>query len=230
MSEARARVGIADELDALMETDYAIEQLRVVEEARPAAPYGAAARALLRLGEAQDRMGVRDEAVRAYQAAIAAAPADDPENVRGRARERMRRRPDPRVAEAYRLSLEGWRQLQRGELARAADSLERSASLNSSDLVTRYRMGKLLLARERPEALAAFETVVSARPAAPPFVLAAACLEAARLVEGRDRPRAIELYRRAARARGADPATQRAARQSLARLDGKTARPRGTGN
>ncbi|RPJ70962.1 MAG: hypothetical protein EHM24_13850, partial [Acidobacteria bacterium] len=93
MSETRARLGMAEELDALMETDYAVEQLRVVGEARPAAPYGVTARALLRLGEAQDRMGVRDEALRAYEAAIAAAPGDDPENVRGRARERLRRRP-----------------------------------------------------------------------------------------------------------------------------------------
>ena len=221
MSEARARVGIAEELEALLETDYAIEQLRTVTDARPPAPYGLTARALLRLGEAEDRLGQREEAVRAYQAAVAAAPADDPERVKDRARERLRKRPDPRAADAYRLSLEGWRQLQRGDIVRATESLERASSLNPSDIVTRSRVGRLLLARRRPEALAAFEMVLAARPAAPPPILAAACLEAGRLLEGRDRARAIELYERASRVRGAEPETRRAATQLLARLNGK---------
>ena len=221
MSEARARLGIAEELEALHETDYAVEQLRVLVQANPSAPYGIGARALLRLGEAQDRLGRRQEAVRAYEAAVAAAPADDPENVRTQARDRLRRRPDPRLAEAYRVSLEGWRQLQRGDATSAAASLERAAALNPGDVVTRYRLGKLLLPRDRAEALAAFETVLAWRPVAPPTILAAACVEAGRLLETRDRTRAIELYRRATRVQGAEPDTRRAATQGLARLDGR---------
>ncbi len=59
MSEARARLGMATELDALGETDSAIEQLRALAEAKPTAPYGIAALAHYRLGAAYDRMGLR---------------------------------------------------------------------------------------------------------------------------------------------------------------------------
>ncbi len=65
-SEARARLGIARRLDAFGETDAAIDQLQAVVDARPAAPYGAAALAQYRLGAAFDRMGWRDRAVAAY--------------------------------------------------------------------------------------------------------------------------------------------------------------------
>jgi tetratricopeptide (TPR) repeat protein len=226
-SEARARVGIAESLDALFETDYAIEQLRVVTEAKPAAPYGVAARAWLQLGAAQDRLGARAEAVTAYRAAIAAAPRDDPERVKARATEALRRRPDPRVTEAYRLSLEGWRRLQRGEVAQAAEALARAQEAGPADPVLRYRIGRLRLAQGRPdEALAEFERVVAQRPSAPPTVLAASFLDAARLIEPRgDRPRAIDFYRRAAAQHGAYADTRRAAAGSLARMqNGKAAR------
>jgi tetratricopeptide (TPR) repeat protein len=220
MSEARARLGIAEELDALFETDYAAEQLRVVLESRPTAPYGATARAALRLGLCQDRLGNRAEAVAAYQQALAVATPDDPDGVRAAARERLRRAPDARQAEAYRLSLEGWRALQRDELARAADALARAETLAPGDAVTRYRTAHLQLARKRPaDALAAFEQVLAARPVPPPTILASSCLEAARLREqAGDRPAAIDLYLRASRVRGAEAQTRRQASQSLARL------------
>ena len=220
-SEARARVGIAESLDALFESDEAIEQLRQVTEAKPAEPYGITARAWLQLGAANDRMGFREAAVQAYRAAIAAAPPGDPERVKPRANDALRHPPDPGAAEAYRLSLEGWRSLQRGgEVARAAEALARSEALKPSDPVLRYRLGRLHLAQHRnDQALAEFERVVAARPAAPPTVLAASCLEAARLYELRgERARAIDCYRRAAAVPGADADTRRAATQSLARL------------
>lgn len=223
-SEARARVGIAEALDALHETDYAIEQLRLVTGAAPRAPYGIAARAWLQLGVAQDRLGAREAAVTAYRAALAAAPRDDPERVRPRATEALRRRPDPRGTEAERVSLEGWRQLQRGEVAQAAASLGRAEALRPADPVLRYRIGRLHLAQGRPdEALAAFERVIASRPPAPPVALAASLLEAARLVEPRgDRARALDLYRRAAAVRGGDGDTRRAATRALSRMQGKS--------
>jgi tetratricopeptide (TPR) repeat protein len=151
---------------------------------------------------------------------MSSAPPDDPDDVRTKAREGIRQRTDPKTAEAYRLSIEGLRHLQRKELAPAADALARSAALNPADPVTAFRQASLLLARGRDvEALAAFERVVAMKPAAPPTALAASCLEAARLHEAAgDRPRAIELYSRAAGMRGADAATRHAATQSLDRL------------
>ena len=220
MAEARARLGIAEELDVLHETDYALEQLRVLLEAQPRAPYGVLAKAALRLGVYEDRMGRRAEAVAAYRAALGAAPPDDPDGVRAAARAGERRGPDPRAAEAYRLSLEGGRALQRGELAGAQDAIGQSLALAPGDSVTRYRHARLLAAqRHTADALAAFEQLLAARPVPPAHVLASACVEAARLREqAGDRARAVELYLRATRVRGAEAQTLRAASQSLARL------------
>ncbi len=220
LTEVRARIGMAAELDALYETDSAIEQLRIVAGANPAAPYGSAALAQYLLGAACDRMGDRDQAVAAYRAALASAPLDDPDNVRTLAREGIRRRPDGRTAEAYRLSLDGFRHLQRRELVEAADRLTRSAAINPTDAVTKYRQGLLLLARDRDkDALAAFESLIAIRPVPPPTVLASSCVEAGRLLEqAGQRDRAIEMYRRAARVPGADATTRQAATKALDRL------------
>ncbi len=98
MSQVRARLGMAAELDALGQTAAAIEHLKAVVAARPTAPYGAAALAWLRLGAAYDRVGLRDRALEAYRAAIGAAPPDDPDDVRDRAREGMRRQPNAKTA------------------------------------------------------------------------------------------------------------------------------------
>lgn len=222
LSESRARLGIAEELDALFETDYSVEQLRILIAAKPAAPYNVAAKAALKLGACEDRMGRRSDAAAAYQAALALATPDDPDGVRGAARERLRHGPDPRAGEAYRLSIDGWRALQRGELARAEEALARSIAIAPSDAVTRYRLARVMLSRRRTaDALAGFEQVAGARPVPPPTVLAASCLEAGRLREqAGDRAQAIEHYLRATRVRGAEAQTQRAATQSLTRLRG----------
>ncbi len=219
-SDARARLGIALRLDGFAETDAAIEQLQAVVDARPAAPYGAAALARYRLGAAFDRMGWRDRAVAAYTAAIASAPADDPDEVRTKARSAIARAPDQKTAEAYRLSLEGYRQLQRNDLARAAESLSRSAALNPADPLTTYRQALLLAARGRQaDALAAFERVIALRPMPPAFVVAASAMEAGRLLEAAgNHTRAVEQYTRASRMRGADGATREAATRALERL------------
>jgi tetratricopeptide (TPR) repeat protein len=220
MTETRARIGIAAQLDALFETDAAIEQLQAVVVARPRAPYGATALAQYRLGAACDRMGWRDRAVAAYRAAVAAAPPDDPDDVRAKARDGLGHPPDPKTAEAYRLSIEGLRQLQRREYTQAAESLARSASLNPADPITTFRRALLLKARGRDaDALAEFERFIAMRPVPPPPVLASSCIEAGLLLEAAgNRGRAVEMYSRAARLRGADAATRQAAAQALQRL------------
>jgi tetratricopeptide (TPR) repeat protein len=226
MSEARGRMGMAAELDALAETDSAIEQLRALTESKPTTPYGIAALAQLRLGAAYDRMGWRDQALAAYRAATAAAPPDDPDNVRGQARDAQRHQPDARAAEAFRLSIEGLRHLQRRELTQAAAELSRSLSLNPTDAYTIHRQALLLLARDRSkDALAEFERLVTMRPAPPPTVLASSCYEAARLLEESGmRDRSIEMYLRASRVRGAEAGVRQAALNALERLRVPTAR------
>lgn len=68
-------------------------------------------------------------------------------------------------------------------------------------------------------ALAEFERLVAMRPVPPPTILASSCYEAGRLLEASgQRDRAIEMYRRAARVRGAEANTRRAATQALDRL------------
>jgi Tfp pilus assembly protein PilF len=219
-SEARARLGMGAALDALFDTDEAIDQFRAVVSASPSAPAGALARAHAKLGAAYDRMGARDQAIAAYRAALAAATSDDADGVRALARAGLARTPDARLATAYRLSLEGWRHLQRGEIAAASDSLNRSSSINPGDPVTRLRLASLQLARgQKPEALAEFEKLAAQQPAPPPAVLASSCLEAGRLLEANgDRTRAADMYSRAARARGAATDTRHAASQAADRL------------
>ncbi len=221
-AEIEARLGAARQLDALFETDRAIEHLRLVIAARPAVPYAALPRAYYALGAAADRLGQRDPALEAYRMAIATAPPDDPYRIADAARRGIRTAPTPAAAEAYRLSLDGWRALERGRLDVAQSALARAVALSPSDAVMRYRYGRLLEARgDGTAALAAFDAVIRARPLAPATILGASCLEAARLLERAGaRDRALELYERAAGVWGAAAETRAAARQSLARLRG----------
>ena len=111
------------------------------------------------------------------------------------ARDGLRRGPDPVTAEAYRLSLEGWRALERGALAEASRALGRALALRPADPATRYRHARLQLAeRHIAEGVSALEAVIS-DPATPPHVFAGACYHAARALEqqgvGAPRDRAL---------------------------------------
>ncbi len=220
MALTRARLGAALQLDRLFESDVAVEHLRAVIQSTPTAPYGAAAEAQLQLGRALDRLGDRAGATAAYRAAIATAPPGDPLKVGAAARAGLRDAPRPTPAEAYRLSIEGWRALQRGQLAEASRALDRSLALQPQDAVTQYRRARLLLARrDAPGALSLLETIARTRATTPPTIYALACADAAHLHEQRgERTRAIELYRTAQDVFGADERTKDDARRAIARL------------
>ena len=221
VAEVQARMGIARMLEAVHQTDRAIEQLQAIVELRPEAPFSSLAVAQLRLGEAHDRIGSRAAATAAYRAAAAAAPPDDPLDVRSQAADRLRRKgTDPRKAEAYRLSLSGWRRLEQNDLPAASAALNRAVLLDPHNPVTHYRYGRVLQARKDDEgALAQFEAALRNSRACPAPILGNAHLEAARLHEraGR-REDAIAGYRIAATLFGAAADTHSAARRALERV------------
>ena len=220
LSETWGRLGAADQLDALAESDRAIDQLQVVVDRRPAKPYGAVARAHLGLGRAYDHMGQREKAVAEFRAAQASAPPDDPRKVRKAALDGLSRTPDARTTEAYRLSLEGWRDFERGAVSEAAQHLDRAIELRPDDGVHRFRRGRVLEAQgDRARALVDFERALQARPAPPPPFVGGSFAGCGRLYEAAgDRPRAISNYTYATRVHGADASTIDAATQALARL------------
>ena len=224
MAEVQARLGIAKHLDALHQTDHAIENLRAVVALKPDAPYAALPLAWLRLGEAHDRLGNRVAATDAYAAAVESSVAPDPYNVRALAAERLRRAPDARRAEAYRLSLDGFRRLERNDLSGAAAALSQSLVLNGADPVARYRYGRVLQARrDDPRALAEFERAIAGARSGPAPIAATAYLEAARLHErAGHRERALAYYRIASTYFGGAAETHAAAARAITRLSSST--------
>jgi tetratricopeptide (TPR) repeat protein len=220
LAAAQARLGIARCLEAIDETDAALEQLRALLDAGPARPSGSIAAAYLALGEGEDRLGHRDAALSAYRLAIATAPAPDTPAIRSRAVERMRRAPDPVRAEAYRLSLEGWRAVQAGDAADGEPRLARAVALDPRDPVARYRHARALQARhDEARALVEFDAAIQGARDAPAPIAAAALLDLARLEERLAlRDRAIEHYRAASTWFGGGADTRAAAWRALSRL------------
>jgi len=177
LAEVQARLGAARMLEVLCLTDDALEHLKAVTAFKPQAPYSSLALAHLRLGEAHDRLGARSPALSSYKAALAAVPPLDPYDVRGQATARIRHAPDPRHAEAYRLSLDGWRSLEDNDLTGASVALERSLALNVDEPVAHYRFGRVLEARsDEAGALAHFELAIRNARTCPAPILATAYL------------------------------------------------------
>jgi tetratricopeptide repeat protein len=221
LSEVQARLGIAKQLEALRQTDDAIEMLQAVIALHSPAPYGSLSLAYLRLGEAYDRLGARVSAVDAYRAASASAVAPDPNNVRSLSAERVRKAPDSKHAEAYRLSLEGLRRLEHNDIQGATNALTSSLALNGGDPVARYRYGRVQQARkDDAEALTQFEHAIRSARTCPAPILGNAYLEAARVLErlGR-RAEAISYYHTATTLFGASADTRAAATRALTRLE-----------
>jgi len=92
MAETAAQLGLAREMDKRGDSEGAIAHLRQIIERKPAAPFGALARAQLQLGQALDRRGQRREAVAAYRAALDLVPPGDPDRVAPAARAGLRGR------------------------------------------------------------------------------------------------------------------------------------------
>lgn len=124
------------------------------------------------------------------------------------------------AARAYRLSLAGWRALQRGAISEAARLLDDSLALRPKDMVTRYRAARVLDAQNSDDAaVEMYESVLLSFDTTPPAFYAYACVDAARLYEQRGAlARAAELYRRALPIFGADRETTDAAQRALDRL------------
>jgi tetratricopeptide (TPR) repeat protein len=220
IAAVRSRLGIARQLDALAQTDQAIEHLDQIVALKPTAPFASLALAHLRLGEAHDRLNERAEALAAYRRAVQLAPQNDVYHIRRQATDRIRKAPDARHAEAFRLSLHGWRKLEQKDVKSASVALERSLAMNPEDPVAYYRYGRVLQARKgEAEALAQFEMAIRYARACPAPILATAYLEAARLYEhaGR-RDQAIDAYRTASTLFGAAEETRNSAARALARL------------
>ena len=97
MSEVNARLGMAQEMDAMCDSAGAVEQLNAVIALKPSSPYGALARAHYQLGVAHDRAGRRADAIAAYQRASALNPRDDRLRMREKIRAGIARAPATRV-------------------------------------------------------------------------------------------------------------------------------------
>ena len=221
LAETQARFGAAQQLESLYQTDHAIELLQGIVTTKPEAPYSSLALAYLRLGVAEDRMGERTAADAAYRNAAATAPVDDPLGIKNKAREAIRHAPEPRAAEAYRLSLSGWRLLEQNNLPAASAALERSIALAPQDPVAHYRYGRVLQAKKDDAgALAHFDLAIRSARTCPPAILATAYLESARLHErAGHRDQAIAAYRTASTLFGAADETRATAARALARLE-----------
>jgi tetratricopeptide (TPR) repeat protein len=97
MSEVNARLGMAQQMDALCDSAGAIEQLNAVIALKPATPYAALARAYYQLGVVHDRAGRRADAIAAYQRASALNPRDDRLRMRDKIRAGISRAPSTRA-------------------------------------------------------------------------------------------------------------------------------------
>jgi tetratricopeptide (TPR) repeat protein len=96
-AEVHARLGMAQELDALCHSAGAIEQLHAVIALKPSAPYAALARAYYQLGVVHDRAGRRAEALASYRHAGGLNPRDDRLRMREKIRAAIARAPAARA-------------------------------------------------------------------------------------------------------------------------------------
>jgi tetratricopeptide (TPR) repeat protein len=228
-AEARARLGLARALNAMYETDRAVAELKRVAQLKMIANDDRVplyrAQAQLQLGLAYDRLGERELAVAAYTEAAALAPPDAAD-LREQARGGQKRQPPPQSAEAYRLSLEGWRALERRDLESAEAALTRAVELDPRDVVIRYRYARMLEARrDTAHAREALEQVIAA-PIVPAIVRGSALVDYAQMLErSGDRTRALSLYRDAARVVGAEPRARDLAARGIKRLAIERNRP-----
>lgn len=220
LAETRARLGLGLALDALFETDRAVDHYAAVVRSQPAAPAGALTEAHLRLGAGYDRLGDRERAEIAYRSAVDTAAARDLSTVKARVRAMQARRPSARDAEAFRRSLEGLRALERADVAAALSALDRATILTPRDGVALHRHARALVASgDRARARARLEAVLDPMFDVPSFVRASAHVDYAEILErAADHPRALEHYRHALAIVGGTRDARDRASAALARL------------
>ncbi|HEX7086457.1 MAG TPA: tetratricopeptide repeat protein [Vicinamibacterales bacterium] len=219
IARTRGELGVAAQLDRLFETDRAVELLERVIARAPRKPAEALALAHVQLGEALARLGDADRARAEFRAALDAVP-DDLDALEDRARDGLRRRPDPRTGHAYRIGLEGWRLYERGRVADAIERLSHAVEQAPELAMTRARLGRALAASGDDErALAELNAVIAGRATAPPVAVTAAYLWSGAVFEERgDRHAAAERYREATHVFGGDSRLVAEARRALARV------------
>ena len=219
LAEMRGLVGAAEDLDALFETDRALAEVRRALALGGDTPVGAIAQASLLHGRCSDRLGNRDEAVAAYRAALAAVPRGDPDRVRAAAEAGLRRGPPPGPAEAYRISLEGWRAFERGDGATARRLLTGARTRAPGDAMIRARWARATAPVDPDAALAELESLIAARPQVNGVALSAAFLWSADLLRRKGETAAArDRYEAAASVFAGDSRLGAAARRAMASL------------
>lgn len=221
VAAVHARLGLAETLDRMFRTDQVFDVLAPIVRAAPNDPPDGLARAYLQIAAAHDRLGDRQQAITAYEAARRHAPSGEPgARLRELAAEGLQEAPDRQSADAYRLSVDGLRALEQGRSREAVSLLARSIALEPDDAVAQYRYARALSdAGQVVNAIAVLESLAMAQPAAPSFVHASAIVDLAALIEASgDRTRAIDLYRQALEVRGGAPDARTAATRALERL------------
>lgn len=178
----------------------------------------AEARAHFMMARYLDQLSETDRALTHAQWVVTRAPAQ-PLGIVARAsalaahlRKRLTREP-------YRLALEGWRALERGDLDVAMSRLARSVALDPADAVARYRYAKVLVARhDLTAARAELERTLGGK-ATPAVTRCAAHFDLARLLADQgDHTGALQHYDAAAQVFGADPRVKHAAAREAERI------------
>lgn len=214
-----ARIGAARALEALDESDRAIDLLEPLLSAPPAAPVTAMSEARAIAATAYTRMGLTTLAERMRKAARGSIPRGDPRGVAAMLTRVEQRQTTPAEAAAYRLSLEGWRHYRGQSLAAAETVLDQAARAVPTNGTIRYRHAHVIAARgDAARARAEYEAVLTMPRRTNPVHFAAACAELAAILERTDRARALELYTRAANVFGADARLKARAARNAERL------------
>jgi predicted Zn-dependent protease len=186
---------------------------------------GGMAQAVAHLGAARelDQLFETDAAVPHLRAVIEARPTA-PFGALTQAEAQLRRALERLAVPAYRLSLEGLRSLERGDLAQAARALKQSLALEPGNPVTQYRYAKLLFAEnQEEEALLVLAEIHKRHESTPAIIYELACVDAARVKERQGDIRvAIDLYRSATTVFGGDRRVRADAQRQLARLTSAT--------
>jgi hypothetical protein len=219
LAEVQARLGLARELDAIHESDRALEHARAVIAAEPSSPAAALATAWFLAGRAQQHLGDAAQAATAFRTARSLVRPNAGAGLIDRIEAAERQRIEPSAAEAYRAALVGWRAFERKAFAEAEEALARAVALRPDDMVSRFRYGRVLHARHREKAAREqWEVVAGAGATTPGFVFAEVCVALATLIETEDPERALTLYERAAQTFGGFVETRNSADRHAARL------------